>query len=69
MNPQEAQLYWRCSNCSFTLQAAKPLGICPICRGQIGFINVSCYLLECGGPGQIDHRLTKQSGILLPLIF
>jgi rubredoxin len=46
MNPREAQPYWRCSNCSFTLQAAKPPDICPMRRGQCEFKDVSRYLTE-----------------------
>ncbi len=57
MTQQEAQTYWRCSNCNFTLQAAKPPDICPMCRGQCEFKDVTSYLPECGGPGQVDPRL------------
>jgi rubrerythrin len=50
MNDPEAQPYWKCSNCAFTLQAPLPPDICPMCRGQCEFKDVSCYLPECGEP-------------------
>jgi rubrerythrin len=53
----EGQVHWQCSNCGFTLQAAQPPEICPMCRGQCEFKDVTCYLPECGGPGGIDPRL------------
>jgi rubredoxin len=48
---------WRCSNCGFSLKAAEPPRICPMCRAQCEFNDVSCYLPECGGPKGADPRL------------
>ncbi len=59
MIQSEAQFFWRCGNCSFTLQAPCPPDICPSCRRQCKFKDVSCYLPECGGPGNVDQRLMK----------
>lgn len=57
MSQPEVQPYWKCSNCSFVLQAATPPDLCPECRGQCEFKDVTCYLPECGGPGNPDPRL------------
>ena len=58
MNQATAQkLYWKCGNCSSTLEAPRPPDICPSCRDVCKFKDVSCYLPECGGPGFIDPRL------------
>ncbi len=48
---------WRCSNCGFTLKAPAPPAICPMCRAQCEFNDVSCYIPGCGGPGGSDPRL------------
>lgn len=55
--PQCNLTYWKCPMCSFLFTAAKPPGICPECGDKSGFINVTCYIPECGGPGNIDPRL------------
>ena len=54
---EEKQPFWKCNDCSFTLQAANPPEVCPNCRGRCEFKDVSCYLPECGGPGHTDPRL------------
>lgn len=42
--------YFKCSNCQNTLEADTPPEICPACRQKCGFIDVTCYTPECGGP-------------------
>jgi rubrerythrin len=49
--------YWKCSKCGFLITAAKPPMGCPECGANCEFINVTCYIPECGGPGNIDPRL------------
>ncbi|MHB9075309.1 MAG: rubredoxin-like domain-containing protein [Desulfobaccales bacterium] len=49
--------YWRCSNCRYTITAARPPEECPSCQQKTDFLNITCYAPECGGPGQIDPRL------------
>jgi len=36
---------------------AKPPDVCPECGERCNFIDVTCYLPECGGPGHVDRRL------------
>ncbi|MBN2040685.1 MAG: hypothetical protein JW864_11615 [Spirochaetes bacterium] len=55
--PVCGQTFWKCSNCGYTLTAAKPPEVCPSCSTKCVFKNVTCYTPECGGPGNIDHRL------------
>jgi rubrerythrin len=57
MSQASTQPSWRCTECGFTLQADQPPQICPMCRAQCEFHDISCYLPECGGPGGIDPRL------------
>lgn len=49
--------YWKCSNCGFTVTADSPPQVCPSCGEKCNFRNVTCYLPDCGGPGNIDPRL------------
>ncbi|WP_413815161.1 rubredoxin-like domain-containing protein [Desulfosarcina sp.] len=49
--------YWKCDRCGFLITAAKPPEICPECGKRCDFIDVTCYLPDCGGPGNIDPRL------------
>jgi len=53
--------WWKCDNCGYTFQSETlPAdGICPNCKEECTFKNVTCYVPECGGPEgeHIDHRL------------
>ena len=49
--------YWKCSECGFLITAVKPPEHCPECGSACEFINVTCYVPECGGPGHVDPRL------------
>lgn len=53
----ENQIHWKCTKCGYTLTAAAPPQTCPGCREACEFLDISCYLPECGGPGNIDPRL------------
>lgn len=55
--PQCDLAYFKCSNCSYTITASAPPDVCPECKEKNGFLNVTCYTPECGGPGNIDPRL------------
>ena len=43
-------MMWKCSNCSYTLDAEAPPEKCPSCQEKCAFIDVSCYTPDCGGP-------------------
>jgi len=48
---------WKCSNCGFTFGADTVPDRCPSCKQVCTFSDVSCYIPDCGGPGNIDPRL------------
>jgi rubredoxin len=48
---------WRCSKCGYTLKAVEaPPEKCPACNEKCEFVNVTCYIPECGFSGS-DERL------------
>jgi rubrerythrin len=49
--------YWKCANCGFLTTAMQPPDLCPECQASCHFIDVTCYVPECGGPGHIDPRI------------
>lgn len=51
MNPT-----FKCSNCGYTLEAPTPPEECPSCREKCEFLDVTCYIPECG-TGPSDERL------------
>lgn len=57
--PQCGLTYWKCSNskCGFLITASAPPEACPECGEKCPFLNVTCYVPECGGPSNIDPRL------------
>ena len=54
--PQCGLIYWKCSHCGVSKTAEKTTDVCPECGEKCDFINVSCYIPECGSPGKIDSR-------------
>jgi rubrerythrin len=55
--PRCGLTYWKCSKCGFLFTATIPPDTCPQCGEKRGFLNVTCYTPECGGPENIDPRL------------
>ena len=49
--------YWKCSNCGYQLTAEIPPDKCPSCEQVCAFIDIGCYIPDCGGEGHIDPRL------------
>jgi rubredoxin len=47
---------WKCNKCGYTLKAEKPPEKCPACQEKCEFLDVSCYIPECGMSGS-DTRL------------
>ena len=52
-------MVWKCSHCGYTLDAEQPPEQCPSCKEKCVFLNVTCYIPECGAPGPhaMDERL------------
>ena len=42
---------WKCTSCGNTVSADVPPERCPGCAGQCEYVDVTCYIPECGGPG------------------
>ncbi|MCK9375421.1 MAG: hypothetical protein M0P73_04645 [Syntrophobacterales bacterium] len=57
MTATDLKAYWKCTKCGFTLTTPKPPKVCPQCREACEFKDVSCYLPDCGGNGNMDPRL------------
>ncbi|MBI5583247.1 MAG: hypothetical protein HY892_05455 [Deltaproteobacteria bacterium] len=51
---------WKCSKCGYTLKADMPPEICPQCKEKCEFVNITCYIPECGFSGS-DDRLKGES--------
>ncbi len=47
---------WKCKECGYTVQADKPPEECPGCKRKCEFVDVSCYIPDCGNTGS-DTRL------------
>ncbi len=52
--------WWMCSECDYVFEAEIPPDTCPNCGEKCTFLNVTCYIPECGGPGNLDRRLVAQ---------
>jgi rubredoxin len=53
------KITWKCSSCGYTFEkeaGQAPPEACPGCKEKCEFLNVSCYVPECGATGQ-DPRL------------
>jgi rubrerythrin len=57
MSATEMKAHWKCTECGYTMSAAKPPETCPECKKNCDFKDVTCYLPECGGVGNVDPRL------------
>jgi rubrerythrin len=49
--------YWKCAKCGFLITAPEPPDVCPECGERCPFVDVTCYLPECGGFSRVDRRL------------
>jgi len=54
--PGQPEPYWKCANCRYVLPAASPPEQCPACQQMCQFVDVTCYIPECGLTGP-DPRL------------
>jgi rubredoxin len=49
--------WWICSECDYVFEAEKPPETCPSCHQKCAHSDVTCYIPECGGPGNLDVKL------------
>ena len=54
---------WKCNKCGNTVNEDTPPEICPSCKEKCEYIDVTCYIPECGGPGSgnINPDVFKRS--------
>ncbi len=57
LEKERSMTQWKCSDCDYTFGADSPPDHCPSCKKACTFTDVTCYIPECGGPGNIDPRL------------
>ena len=56
VSPQMPKTTWKCSNCGYNLEKDIPPDTCPSCKEKCDFVDVTCYLPDCGDTGS-DTRL------------
>ncbi len=39
---------WKCTKCGYTLETDEPPETCPSCNEKCEFVNVTCYIPDCG---------------------
>lgn len=54
---------WKCNKCGNTLTETPPPETCPSCKEKCGYVDVTCYIPECGGPesGNINPQIFEES--------
>jgi rubredoxin len=54
---------WKCNKCGNTINANSPPDLCPSCKVKCEYVDVTCYIPECGGPtsGNINTQVFKES--------
>lgn len=54
-------MIWKCTNCGYNFEGSAPPEQCPSCCEKCDFVDVSCYIPDCGGPGggRQDKRLIR----------
>jgi len=52
--------YWMCNECNYVFKAEAPPETCSGCQAKCIFMNVNCYIPECGGPSHYDPKLVAQ---------
>jgi rubredoxin len=60
---ESAMPVWKCNNCGNTIDVTAPPEICPSCKEKCEFLDVSCYIPDCGGPdsGNINEQVFQES--------
>ncbi len=53
----------KCNKCGYTIETMSPPETCPSCKQKCEFVDVSCYIPECGGPdsGNINAKVFQTS--------
>jgi len=46
---------WKCQKCGYILEDERPPEECPSCKEKCEFVDVTCYIPECGVTGSDDR--------------
>jgi ABC-type ATPase with predicted acetyltransferase domain len=54
---------WKCNKCGNTIEKDIPPDSCPSCKQKCEYVDVTCYIPECGGPasGNINSQVFGES--------
>ena len=54
---------FKCNKCGNTIDVQSPPDTCPSCKEKCEFIDVTCYIPECGGPesGNVNPQVFQES--------
>ncbi|MGO9614189.1 MAG: rubredoxin-like domain-containing protein [Dissulfurispiraceae bacterium] len=54
---------WKCNKCGNTTSVDTPPEICPSCKERCEYVDVTCYIPECGGPesGNVNPQVFTES--------
>jgi rubredoxin len=55
--------WWMCSECENVFQDEISPATCPSCLKKCTFVDVTCYIPECGGPKNVDTRLVAAKSV------
>jgi rubredoxin len=60
---EKAMAVWKCNNCGNTIEVQAPPEKCPSCKQNCEFVDVSCYVPDCGGAGSgnVDEQVFTES--------
>ena len=48
---------WMCSLCGYQIDNEKPLSHCPSCDKDCMFVDVTCYIPDCGGEDNVNSQV------------
>ena len=54
---------WKCNRCGSTVAADVPPQSCQSCKERCEYVDVTCYIPDCGGPesGNINDEVFEKS--------
>ncbi|HXY61609.1 MAG TPA: hypothetical protein VEJ22_01635 [Nitrospirota bacterium] len=52
---------WKCNKCGNAVTIDVPPDLCPSCKERCEYVDVTCYIPECGGPesGNVNTQVFK----------
>jgi len=50
---------WLCTECNYQMDAEAPPRYCPTCDKDCVFVDVTCYIPECGGEANVNPQVVE----------